>query len=321
VDLIRLDLTRQQTYSAGQIVLYISLGFSKVATILLVRRLFIRDMNAWKICNVITGAVVIWTLVSAVLVSAGCSGESLSPKTPSQICSGIEARYLFVVITDAITDTVLAFVPAYLCRRLQMDVLFKLQVLAVFALRLPLILLAGLFFKTWKSSLHSNNPGIARTAALVFQQSQLCFSLIAGTIPCLKSFIQSFDTGSGVKAGFGYSTNSGRYGTRSTMHHSNTAQTENGESYQMSSLTHVEDSKSRPRNVAYGEGEVKVSKNTSAIEDSVELERRSTQESDRKSHRSTQELFIRKDVQWEIRREPARRGSDTNLPGLLRLPK
>ena len=140
------------------------------------------------------------------VVSAEFSAESLSPKKATQICSRIETRYMGVVVTDAITDLVLAVDRAYLCRRLQMSSMFKLQVLGIFALRLPLLALAGCFFKYWSTSMNNDNVGVARTTALVFQQSQLCVSLIAGTIPCLGSSIQSFDTGSGVKAGFGHST-------------------------------------------------------------------------------------------------------------------
>ncbi|KAF2846507.1 hypothetical protein T440DRAFT_372729, partial [Plenodomus tracheiphilus IPT5] len=192
-----------------QIAIYISLGLSKLSTILLVRRLFPRDMqSARTICNVITAITVIWTLASAVLVSAGCSAQSLSPRNSSQICAGIEARYMAVVISDAITDLILAFVPTFLCRNLQMKLLFKIQVLGVFALRLLLIPLAGLFVQSWKTSLRSQDPGIARTKPLVYQQAHLCLSLIAATIPCIRSFLQSFDTGSGLKAGLGPTTNS-----------------------------------------------------------------------------------------------------------------
>ena len=74
--------------------------------------------NAWAICNIIAGTVIIWTLVFAVIVSAGCTNDSLSPKAVSKMCSGIEARHLFVVATDSITDFTLAFIPTYLCRHL-----------------------------------------------------------------------------------------------------------------------------------------------------------------------------------------------------------
>lgn len=326
---IKADLTCRQTYSGGQVAIYISLGVSKIATILLVRRLFIRDMKkAWTTCNAVLCAMFAWTIASAVLVSAGCSAESLSPKTSAQICSGIETRYMIVVVTDAITDLVLAVVPAYLCRHLQMNFLFKLQVLGIFALRLPLLALASLFLKYWKTSLNGDNIGVARTTALVFQQSQLCVSLIAGTIPCLKSFIQSFDTGSGVKAGFGQSTNSSGYGRRSNVQYSSNGRTNNGDSYQMSPLDRSVNSKAKPQIEVDNGGTARVNRKSFTMklcsateESSVAMERCSTQDSDRQSQLSTQELVIRKDVRWEVRREAARRNSDINVPGLLRLPK
>lgn len=284
--------------------------------------------NAWVVCNIIIGIVAVWTLVSAVLVSAGCTHNSLSSKTFSDVCSGIQTRYLFVLITDCITDAILAFIPTYLCRHLQMNMLFKLQVLGIFALRLPLLALAALFFNTWRSSLHSDDPGVHRTKALAYQQSQLCFSLISATIPCLKSFIQSFDTGSGQKAGFGYSSNSGAYGHISTVHHSTVRAEDNNESYPMSRLDRSAKSDSALAHQTNTGGAVRVNKKTSDGNDSsaadnggIDLERRSTQESDRKSQQSTQELVIRKDVQFDVKREPAKKGSEAHRPGLLRLPK
>ncbi len=286
-----------------------------------------RDMkHAWAVCNVATVVIVMWTLVSSVLVSAGCASESLSPKKPSDICHGIETRYMFVVITDGITELMLAFIPTYLCRNLQMHIVFKLQVLAVFMIRLPLVVLAGLFYKTWITSLHGENPGVERTTPLIYQQSQLCFSLVAATIPCLKSFIQSFDTGSGQKPGFGYSSNSGAYGHMSTVHHS-TTQSDHGESYPMPRLGHGQTGTSRLQRGA-SEGAIRVNRKPSIAQGTlgtddgdVELDRRSTQESDRKSHQSTQELFIQKDVQFEVKREFVKKGMETHRPGLLRLPK
>lgn len=52
----------------------------------------------------------------------------------------------------------------------------------------------------------------------------------------------------------------------------------------------------------------------------LELERRSTQDSDLKSHQSTQELVIRKEVEFHVKREPVK-GSEPHRPDLLRLPK
>jgi hypothetical protein len=304
-------------------VVYLSLGFSKIATILLVRRLFIREMKlAWSTCNTVVCAMVIWTIASALTVSAGCSAVSLSPQTIPDLCSGLRTRYMVVVVTDGVTDMVLAILPAYLCRRLQMNLVFKLQVLGIFALRLPLLLLAGLFYKSWAASLDSDNMDVTRTTALVFQQTQLCISLIVGTIPCLRSFVQSFDTGSGVKAGLGSSNLSG-YGRHSNAPHSSNTNNHNNESFQMSSVSRVGKDRAVVNVKEDPDETVRVNKRSSAIrlcgeseEHMVDIERRSTLESDRKSQLSTQELVIREDVRWEVTQEAAREKINAGFPGL-----
>jgi hypothetical protein len=253
--------------------------------------------------------MVTWTVGSAIMVSAGCSSESVSPRTGSKLCVGLKTRYMLVTVTDGVTDLVLAILPAYLCRHLHTKFMFKLQVLGVFALRLPLLVLAGLFFKYWMASLASESTDVIRTTALIFQQAELCFSLIAGTIPCLKSFIQSFDTGSGVKAGFG-STHTSGYGRHSKVHHGSNSEINDGESYQVSPLRC--DGIDRPvLQVKVDEDRLLQSTRGStatglcgvSLEDLVHLERRSTLDFDGSSQLSTQELVIRKDVRWEVTRE------------------
>jgi hypothetical protein len=308
-----------QTQMAAQITAYLTLGLSKMATILIVRRLFTVDMKEpWRICNIITGCVVAWTIASALLISAGCSAESISPQTPTQTCPGIRSRYLVVTITDALTDILLTVTPAYLCRQLNMKVWFKLQVFGIFALRLPLVVLSAFFFRSWTRSLTHANPGVARTRPLVYQQCQICFSIIVGTIPSLKAFLQSFDTGSGVKAGFGYS--SSQYGSGGSGARQSRAPMSPGasNSFPMARIQRRVDA-SQERS----DGTARVKKPSGKTQqtslDSVEVGRPS-RESDRRSHTSTQELFIRKDVEWEVTSEAARKGSDINTPGLLRLP-
>jgi hypothetical protein len=295
----RLHHLTSQTQMAAQITTYLTLGLSKMATILIVRRLFTVDMKEpWRVCNIVTGCVVAWTFTSALLVSVGCSAESVSPQTPTQTCPGIRSRYLAVTITDAVTDILLTVTPAYLCRQLNMKVWFKLQVLGIFALRLPLVILSAFFFRSWTRSLDHANPGVARTRPLVYQQCQICYSIIVGTIPSLKAFLQSFDTGSGVKAGFGSSS---QYGSGGSGGRSRPAMSPGASDIPLTRIANKPGKMPR-------------------TDDSVEIGRSSSHESDRRSHTSTQELFIRKDVEWEVTSEAARKGSDINTPGLLRLP-
>jgi hypothetical protein len=313
------QLILEQSQYGNQIALYVSLGLSKVSTILLIMRLFTRDMKkAWITCNLLMVVAVLWTVLAAFLVSVGCSPESLAPRISSQTCPTIVTRYKIVVVTDAITDVVLVLIPGYLCWHLQMSFLLKLQVLAVFSFRLPLVALAGLFLKTWIHSLSAVNPGVDRATPIIFQQVELCVSLIAATIPCLKSFIRSFDTGSGVKATIGSSNEYGSSGGGGSS-----SQNPN-ESYELSSMDKSKSEYSRKgsRNrTKDDDGTFRMNSKpfTSGRSDTKfarkeslrgRLDTKETQEEDRRSQGSSKELCIRREMHWEVTSEDARRHSD-----------
>jgi hypothetical protein len=305
--------------------LYASLGLSKIAAITLTQRLFTRDMKkSWVICTMVMILLVIWTIASTLLVSVGCSPRSLVPEAASQTCPTIVARYKVVVATDIITDVVLVAVPAYLCWQLQMTIKLKLQVVAVFAFRLPLIALTSLFLTTWIRSLSIGNPGVHRAPAIIYQQAELCMSLMAATIPCLKSFLRSFDTGSGVKATFGSSNEHGS-GDRTGSNGRNQQET-----YQLSSLE-----RSRPataRTTLKGDdGTVRVNprpftssrlrpaatrKNISAVS-----EQQAPAGLLGSSQGTEEERFIRKETEWEITSETVEELHDARRRGMVRMPR
>ena len=227
----------------------------------------------------------------------------MSPQTYRQTCSGISTRYAIIVVTDAVIDVLLIILPAFLVWKLQMSAKLKLQVVSVFAFRLPLLVFSVLGLVRFNSSLRDLNPGVARTGAVVYQQSELCWSLLSATVPCLKSFIRSFDTGSGVKVNY----TSNAYGSSG---HSK------GESYRMQSLS----SGRSPLQSANEDGAVKVnhrpfghqghtrglgSKARGESTSKVTALPYSTDRPKDADATSTgsQELFIRRDVQWEIRSE------------------
>ncbi|KAH3906018.1 hypothetical protein HBH56_212200 [Parastagonospora nodorum] len=328
------DLLSQDDYKkmaasqvGNQVALYISLGVSKIATIFLIQRLFTRDMKKVSItCHIFTAVLMVWTILAAMLVSVGCSPQSMAPKTASQTCPGIDARYKFVAVTDTITDTILIMIPSYLTWQLQMSIKLKLQVISVFAFRLPLIPLASMSLRAWIQSLTGENPGAHRTPAIVFQQAELCVSLLAATLPCLKSFIRSFDTGSGVKATIGSSNESGSNGRNGGSGQ------QHADSYQLSPVksSRIESGSGSCSPWKGDDGSIRVNPRpfTSArsppklmrhASSRGALESQATMESDRNSQASAKGLFIRRETHWEVTSEEARRGSDANSPGMLRL--
>ncbi|KAF2747785.1 hypothetical protein M011DRAFT_467378 [Sporormia fimetaria CBS 119925] len=280
---------------ANQVTLFLAIGFCKLATLMLIRRLFGRDAKASRIiCNAIATLLFFWTMFAAVLVSVGCPPESIAPRDNLQTCPNLAVRYQVVLATDIFTDAILVLLPAYLVSQLHMTTKLKIQVTLVFAFRLPLIPLAILGSSNFVHSFESPNPGVDRALAIVFQQSQLCLSLIAATLPCLKSFIRSFDTGGGLNVNYGSGSRSGY---------------DRGQSYHLRSLTKGRsDTSSRDAE----QGTLQVSRSRDGIARTITnstpsvtatTHGKGTSGNEDTSSHESQELFIRRDVQWEVRSE------------------
>ena len=98
-----------------------------------------------------------------------------------------------------------------------------------------------------------------------------------------------------------------------------------GETYEMDRLDHKTRGRSRLGYAGSSEQAIRVNRKASmdvgsTFGEGLELERRSAQESNRKSQQSTWELALRKTVQLHVERELAK-GTEPYRPGLLRLPK
>lgn len=121
------------------------------------------------------------------------------------------------------------------------------------------------------------------SAAIIFQQAELGYSLIAATIPCLRSFIKSFDTGLGLTVT--YATNP--YGSSGY-----------GGSYKMQSLAKGESIKStiEPASAAVGFRPDRTQNSTSIFHPNE-----TPQEDSSVTSHGSQEMIIRRDVQWDVR--------------------
>jgi hypothetical protein len=144
------------------------------------------------------GAVLIWTAAATCLMSVGCSREIIATTIDTHTCPEVVMRYKIIVILDAVIELILVIIPIYFCWRILTSLPIKMQVLGVFAFRAIVAIIALVYIRIWETSLHGRKPGVDCTNPIVLQQCQLIISTMAGTIPCLKNFLRTFTTGSGV---------------------------------------------------------------------------------------------------------------------------
>ncbi|KAJ9669586.1 hypothetical protein H2201_000453 [Coniosporium apollinis] len=262
------------TYTS-QILIIAALALAKCSVILLIRRVFTRDMkNFWMICTILLGFIGVWALASIIT------------------CPGYAARWKAVVALDVATELLFVILPIYLVWGLQMSRNLKLRVVLAFAFRIPVAAFALAFLNAVDTYRDHENTGVAYSAVIIWHQVELGYSLIAATIPCLKSFIKSFDTGFGLEVGY----NTHPYGSANSRGYANG--TKGGQSFQMSSLKGSESTKdSSPQTL--GQLRPEQIRNTTNIYHENDPPR----EDASITSGNSQEMIIRRDVQWDVRHD------------------
>ncbi|KAF2265809.1 hypothetical protein CC78DRAFT_567379 [Lojkania enalia] len=193
-----------QAAFASQIFVIITLALSKCSVIFLIRRVFTRDMkHFWLICNIFLGIVGVWGITSCFLIGAGCHPSDYVPPNGNRTCPAFSARWIVVVTIDVITEVSMVLLPLCFLWTLQMAASLKSRVVVAFAFRLPVAVFSAVFVHLFIKDQDTPNPGVSISNALVWQQVAVSYSLISATIPTLKSFIKSFDTNFGMGEGSG----------------------------------------------------------------------------------------------------------------------
>ena len=135
----------------------IALCSSKCSVIILIRRVFTRDMKKiWWTCNTAICVAVAWGLLATITISAGCSPDGVLEKDRFAKCPNYvrdlilltsttltitnyfqAARWKLIFILDALTELGIVVLIFCFVLNLHMHLSNKLAVTSAFAFRLP----------------------------------------------------------------------------------------------------------------------------------------------------------------------------------------
>ncbi|KAK4946516.1 hypothetical protein LTR10_014368 [Elasticomyces elasticus] len=278
---------------AGQILFILSLTCAKASTLYLMMRLFnLSGPKAnnqtrsrifyWVGIGVLAG-MALWGLLSVVALSVDCSTRHLIEGNASQ-CSRQFLRWQLITAFDVATECILVLLSVFIVLPVQISFMLKCQPYGLAALSI-------IHLKYISEYTTSKNPGIALVPALVLQQVELCWSLIAATIPNLKSFVKSFGSGFGIQ--LDPTLTQGAYG-------SGRYKDTNG--YEMGSVPGKGSSKSRSGNRSYNEIE-----HQNPIPHQAQDDDKIRRDQESIDSAGSQDHIIRKDVQWDIHYETTER--------------
>ncbi|KAE8449035.1 hypothetical protein EG329_008623 [Mollisiaceae sp. DMI_Dod_QoI] len=180
---------------AGRTLFIPLLCFSKVSILLIIRSLFFWESRRKKL--LIDSAIVfviVWGLGATLGLSISCSPYYVLGDNLNQ-CSGHVLRLRIVMILDIVTECIIFGLPQLFLYTFEIDNSKKLLVIAAFAFRLPLAAFSTMYLLSSTSYIESHSTGTAIVPTIVWQEIVLGYSLMSATIPCLKSFVESFTTG------------------------------------------------------------------------------------------------------------------------------
>ncbi|OXV07771.1 hypothetical protein Egran_04465 [Elaphomyces granulatus] len=180
-------LTHSQIWSAerdiyaSDILFLLAHGAAKISVTLLLDRLH-REATYKKFCSGILGLTLCWLLTSVILMA---------------LSKDMFLRWQVITGLDVILEVTMFLMSIYLVWGLQMRWSGKVVVVGAFGSRLIVIVLAILRLTYLNPDNFSSDPTLTGVDANICTQVLLHYSLMAATIPCLKPFVISFNTGWG----------------------------------------------------------------------------------------------------------------------------
>jgi hypothetical protein len=210
---------------AAHMLLIIALALAKGSTIMFVQRILSRDLRQlYLTCYALLAVFAVWAIGSMIALGVDCEGTSYVAENMAAMCGHQGTRWAVISTLDASTELLLILMPSVIVWPLQLSFSLKVQVVTAFAFRVgyvALLYVIGVFdademcrvaalavaHAVYSARTSTNpRPGLAFVPALALAEAELCWSLISATIPNLKSFMKSFNTGFGHND-FGFTSN------------------------------------------------------------------------------------------------------------------
>ncbi|KAJ5109251.1 hypothetical protein N7456_005926 [Penicillium angulare] len=182
---------------AANLVFIAGYGAAKLSVCLLLKRLGRQTWYLW--CSkALVGVVALWTVASFLAVALSCHPKySLKSSDISQHCSNLGTAWKAITAFDVIIEVLTFVVSIILVWGVQMRWKEKGMVIFAFGTRTPLIILIILRQTYLNRSLYHPDTSLHISSAVIATAVLFHTSIMVATVPCLKPFLVSFNTGWG----------------------------------------------------------------------------------------------------------------------------
>ncbi|KAL6888001.1 hypothetical protein GGI43DRAFT_430956 [Trichoderma evansii] len=173
---------------ASQLLYAISLGFAKNSIVAMLKRIFFTQSYAW-IANLIMGLNVVWMLQTILTSFLVCQPVNINwDPTVQGHCGNGRVAYALFSIFDIITDVAIVILPLRLLARLQMEKIYKIALIGVFAFGLVTVVCTAIRLRSY-FFLDIKDLTFSGITVMITGVIQLCVAIIVATAPLLRPIL------------------------------------------------------------------------------------------------------------------------------------
>ncbi|KAK3066098.1 hypothetical protein LTR53_017684 [Teratosphaeriaceae sp. CCFEE 6253] len=176
---------------AAQILFVLSTGATRASAASFSARVLTMDVRQQRVANGLVGLCGLWTIGS--MIGIAVRRPLMHPWSSFDGSQVMFARWMPIEITGILLDFCCLALSVFFIWQLQMSVLKRLAVCAIFAVRLATIPIIAC--RLWALAPKPEDAERADIGAAVLTEAQMCFALILASATCLKPFLQPFHPG------------------------------------------------------------------------------------------------------------------------------
>lgn len=151
------------------------------------------------LCHTTIAITVLWAVGSVVGTVVSCGPSDFIRGGRTTYCRTRLLQLRITAAFDIVTELLLVILPTLFVWPIRIKRHIKTQVAIAFGFRLPLVAIIAIHLHYVSKYSNATNTSHVIIPALVLQQCELLWSLISATIPTLKKFMQTFNSGFGME--------------------------------------------------------------------------------------------------------------------------
>ncbi|RFU79629.1 integral membrane [Trichoderma arundinaceum] len=160
-------------------------SFAKNSIVAMLKRIFFTQSYAW-IANLIMGLNVVWMLQTILTSFLVCQPVNVNwDPTVQGHCGNGRVAYALFSIFDIITDVAIIILPLRLLARLQMEKIYKIALIGVFAFGLVTVVCTAIRLRSY-FILDIRDLTFSGITVMITGVIQLCVAIIVATAPLLR---------------------------------------------------------------------------------------------------------------------------------------